>query len=51
MTLFNDLNFKIMKLTLYAVTKINYPSYFSLFPACTWYQSIELVETNNLSYF
>jgi len=27
MTLFNDLDFKIMKLTLYDVQKVNYPSF------------------------
>ena len=49
--LFNDLNLKIMKLTLYAVQKIHCPSYLSHFVPGTCYQSTEITEMNNFSYF
>jgi len=51
MTLFNDLNLKIIKLTLYTVHKNKLSLLFFIFRACTCYQSIELLETNNLRYF
>jgi len=56
MTIFNDLDFKIMKVTLYVVEKINH-LLFLTFRACTCYKSIDCREkqfelslgTNNIS--